>query len=87
MAYADYAASLQGRQDAASLSPTNYTGVQVSSPKNGKLSSTWKNSTFGCQLDEPCCVSGDHWQVQQCFNVFTDTKCFLYCSTVVFFGK
>ena len=26
--------------------------------------------TYGCQLDEPCCFSGD--QMQQCFNVFTD---------------
>ena len=27
---------------------------------------------FGCQLDEPCSFSGDHWQMQQCFNVFID---------------
>ena len=27
---------------------------------------------FGCQPDEPCGFSGDHWQMQQCFNVFAD---------------
>ena len=27
---------------------------------------------FGWQLDEPCGFSGDHWQMQQCFNVFTN---------------
>ena len=27
---------------------------------------------FGCQLDEPHGFSDDHWEVQQCFNVFTD---------------
>ena len=26
----------------------------------------------GCQLDEPRGFSGEHWQMQQCFNVFTD---------------
>ena len=42
----------------------------------------------GCQLDEPCGFSGDHWQMQQCFNVFTEIyKVFSfswYCSIVVF---
>ena len=46
---------------------------------------------FGCQLDEPCGFSGDHWQIQQCFNVFTDIyKVFSfswYCSIVVFCWK
>ena len=27
---------------------------------------------FGCQPDEPWCFSGDQWQMQQCFNVFTN---------------
>ena len=30
------------------------------------------------QLDEPCSFFGDHWQMQQCFNMFTDIyKAFL----------
>ena len=40
--------------------------------------------SFDCQLDGPCGFSGDHWQMFQCFNVFTDIyKVFLvlfhYC--------
>ena len=29
----------------------------------------WVSYQIGCQLDEPCGFSGDHWQMQQCFNV------------------
>ena len=32
----------------------------------------WVSYHIGCQLDEPCGLSGDHWQMQQCFNVLTD---------------
>ena len=32
----------------------------------------WVSYQIGCQLDEPCGFSGDHWQMHQCFNVFTD---------------
>ena len=32
----------------------------------------WVSYQIGCQRDEPCGFSGDHWQMQQCFNVFTD---------------
>ena len=46
---------------------------------------------LGCQLDEPCGFSGDQWQMQQCFNVFTDIyKVFsfsCYCSIVIFCWK
>ena len=32
----------------------------------------WVSYQIGCQLDEPCGFSGDHWQMQHCFNVLTD---------------
>ena len=30
--------------------------------------SSWFVLEHGCQLDEPCAFSGDHWQMQQCFT-------------------
>ena len=32
----------------------------------------WVSYQIGCQIGEPCGFSGDHWQMQQCFNVVTD---------------
>ena len=29
----------------------------------------WVSYQIGGKLDEPCGFSGDHWQMQQCFNV------------------